>query len=180
MSIMQNLRIIHPLERWWLDLRLKCWAEAHILHFQLGSIAETSQCSVLSTAEPTCLTPAVTQWAVLHCDLNMLSTTEMLNKVKSSLTVWTARFALKALNLHEFLCTLCWVVEEHVVVVTPHTPFYSSWAVCVGKGKYMPPSWRRAEQVFLTAILTSFVCSCARLQFTTFVLAAASPCSFPL
>ena len=56
-----------------------------------------------------CLTPAVAQWAVLCCDLHTLSASEMLNKVKISLTVWTASFVLKGLILQEFVCPLCWL-----------------------------------------------------------------------
>lgn len=106
---MQNIRIIHPSKRWWLDLRLKCWAGAHVTCFQFGGTAQASQCAVLPMADPTCLTPAVARWAVLHCDLNMLSAMEMLNKVKISFIVWTARFPLKALILHEFVRALCWL-----------------------------------------------------------------------
>lgn len=106
---MQNLRIIHPSKRWWSDLRLKCWAGAHVTCSQFGATAQASQCSVLPTADPTCLTPAVAWWAVLHCHLNMLSAMEMLNKVKISFIVWAARFPLKALILHEFVCALCWL-----------------------------------------------------------------------
>lgn len=95
----------------------------------------------------------------------------MLNKVKLSLTVCTARFALKALNLQEFVCAFC----RHVVLVMPYTLLCSGWAC----------GWRGIRAIFLEESRANFSYGSTHLVCLQLCLSAtyriySVPCISPL
>lgn len=64
------------------------------------------------------------------------------------------------------MCSLL-AAEDNVVLVRPHTPFCSHCAPPVGGGEHVSFSRRRAD---FSCSSTWFVCSCACLQVTIFIL----------
>lgn len=86
----------------------------------------------------------------------------MLNKVKISLTVWTAAvFALKALPLQEPACSLL-AVEGHVVLVMAHALFWSYCVQTEGSTCHFPGGelskfflWQHSLGLFVAVLLCS-------------------------